>query len=77
MLPSFFDNFLTMILQGLGGVITDMVSFYTMSSTVLNHITHRSLKAAYALYTVSTATPLQQLMKDILIIAKAVSISIY
>ncbi|KAF5889680.1 Glycylpeptide N-tetradecanoyltransferase 1, partial [Clarias magur] len=61
----------TYVVEGLGGVITDMVSFYTVSSTVLNNITHRSLKAAYALYTVTTATPLQQLMKDILIIAKA------
>ncbi|KAB5555422.1 hypothetical protein PHYPO_G00034050 [Pangasianodon hypophthalmus] len=61
----------TYVVEGLGGVITDMVSFYIMSSTVLNHHTHRNLKAAYALYTVSTGTPLQQLMEDVLIIAKA------
>ncbi|KAI4872371.1 hypothetical protein NFI96_010135 [Prochilodus magdalenae] len=61
----------TYVVEGSGGVITDMVSFYTLSSTVLNHLAHRSLKAAYGLYTVTTATPLQQLMEDILIIAKA------
>lgn len=66
-----------MSLQDLGGAITDMVSFYTLSSTVLNHLIHRSLKAAHALYTVTTATPLQQLMEDVLILAKAVSLSIY
>lgn len=54
-----------------------MVSFYTLSWTVLNHPTHQSLKAAYSLYTVTTATPLQQLMEDVLIVAKAVSLSIY
>lgn len=74
-LLSFTDICRTLFLQGLDGVITDMVSFYTLSSTVLNHLTHRSLKAAYTLYTVATATPLQQLMEDVLIIAKAVSLS--
>ncbi|XP_066519035.1 glycylpeptide N-tetradecanoyltransferase 1b [Hoplias malabaricus] len=61
----------TYVVEGSDGVITDMVSFYTVSSTVLNHLVHRSLKAAYSLYTVTTKTPLQQLMEDILIIAKA------
>ncbi|XP_060717039.1 glycylpeptide N-tetradecanoyltransferase 1b isoform X1 [Tachysurus vachellii] len=61
----------TYVVEGLGGVITDMVSFYTMTSTVLNHLIHRSLKSAHALYTVTTVTPLQQLMEDVLVIAKA------
>ncbi|XP_053494997.1 glycylpeptide N-tetradecanoyltransferase 1b [Ictalurus furcatus] len=61
----------TYVVEGFGGVLTDMVSFYTLSSTVLNHLSYRSLKAAYALYTVTTATPLQQLMEDVLVIAKA------
>lgn len=54
-----------------------MVNFYTLSSTILNHSIYRSLKAAHALYTITTATPPQQLMEDILIIAKAVSLSRY
>ncbi|XP_076856296.1 glycylpeptide N-tetradecanoyltransferase 1b [Brachyhypopomus gauderio] len=61
----------TYVVEGPDGVITDVVSFYTMSSTVLNHLVHRSLKAAYALYTVATATPVQQLMEDVLVISKA------
>ncbi|XP_017548671.1 glycylpeptide N-tetradecanoyltransferase 1b isoform X3 [Pygocentrus nattereri] len=61
----------TYVVEGADGVITDMVSFYTLSSTVLNHLAHRSLKAAYALYTVTTATSLQQLIEDILVKAKA------
>ncbi|XP_072523802.1 glycylpeptide N-tetradecanoyltransferase 1b [Salminus brasiliensis] len=61
----------TYVVEGSDGAVTAMVSFYTMSSIVLNHLVHRRLKAAYALYAVTTATPLQQLMEDILIIAKA------
>ncbi|XP_046710513.1 glycylpeptide N-tetradecanoyltransferase 1b [Silurus meridionalis] len=61
----------TYVVEDLGGEVTDLVSFYTLTSTVLNHHTHHSLKAAYSLYTVTTATPLQQLIEDVLIIAKA------
>ncbi|XP_062859920.1 glycylpeptide N-tetradecanoyltransferase 1b [Trichomycterus rosablanca] len=66
------DNVIdTYVVEGSDRVITDMVSFYTLSSTVLNHSAYRSLKAAYTLYTVSTVTPLQQLMEDVLIMAKS------
>jgi len=49
--------------------ITDMVSFYHLSSSVLNNPKHQILKVAYSWYTVSTKTPICELMKDILIIA--------
>merc|ERR1719219_997787 len=42
---------------GSPGTITDFVSFYTLPSTVMNHPTHSSIKAAYSFYNVSTATP--------------------
>uniref|UniRef100_W5KFS1 Glycylpeptide N-tetradecanoyltransferase n=1 Tax=Astyanax mexicanus TaxID=7994 RepID=W5KFS1_ASTMX len=61
----------TYVVEGTDGTITAVMSFYTMSSIVLNHLVHRRLKAAYALYAVTTATPVQQIMEDILIIAKA------
>ncbi|TSK14618.1 1-phosphatidylinositol 4,5-bisphosphate phosphodiesterase delta-3-A [Bagarius yarrelli] len=61
----------TYVVEGLGGKITDLVSFYTRSSTVLNHPTYRGLKSAHAFYTVTTVTPLKQLMEDVLIIAKS------
>lgn len=61
----------TYVVESINGPITDMVSFYTQSSLVLNHPVHKSLKAACALYCISKATPLQQLMEDILIICKA------
>ncbi|VEL14235.1 unnamed protein product [Protopolystoma xenopodis] len=55
------------------GVITDMVSFYTLPSTVMNQKTYTQLKAAYSFYNVCTATPFTTLMRDCLISARDVS----
>ena len=57
-------------------VITDMVSFYTLPSTVMSHPTHNKLKAAYSFYNVSTVTPWVDLIGDALVLAKKV-ISVY
>ena len=53
-------------------VITDMVSFYTLPSTVMSHPTHSKLKAAYSFYNVSTVTPWVDLIGDALVLAKKV-----
>jgi glycylpeptide N-tetradecanoyltransferase len=55
---------------GSPGTLTDFVSFYTLPSTVMNHPTHTSIKAAYSFYNVSTATPWVELMQDALVLAK-------
>ncbi|KAG1672392.1 Glycylpeptide N-tetradecanoyltransferase 2 [Nymphon striatum] len=52
------------------GVVTDMVSFYTLPSSIMDHPVHKMLKAAYSFYNVSTKTPLVDLMTDALIVAK-------
>ena len=54
-------------------VITDMVSFYTLPSTVMSHPTHNLLKAAYSFYNVSTVTPWVDLIGDALVLAKKVN----
>ncbi|CAG0879797.1 unnamed protein product [Cyprideis torosa] len=59
------------------GKITDFVSFYTLPSTVVNHPVHKTLKAAYAFYNVSTATPWIELMQDALISAKAQGFDVF
>lgn len=56
------------------GNVTDMVSFYTLPSSIMHHQTHKLLKAAYSFYNVFTKTPLLDLMTDALIVAKNVSI---
>lgn len=60
-------------LQSAPGEVTDFLSFYTLPSTIMNHPTHKSLKAAYSFYNVHTKTPLLDLMSDALILAKSVS----
>lgn len=50
--------------------ITDMVSFYTLPSTVMHHPVHRSIKAAYSYYNVAKKTKLVDLMRSALITAR-------
>jgi len=52
------------------GQVTDMISFYTLPSTVMHHPVHKQLKAAYSFYNVCHKTPLIDLMQDALILAK-------
>lgn len=64
--------FLLSSLQNANGEVTDFLSFYTLPSTIMNHPTHKSLKAAYSFYNVHTQTPLLDLMSDALVLAKMV-----
>lgn len=57
-------------------IVTDLVSFYTLPSTIMHHPTYRTLKAAYSFYNVSTKTPWVDLMQDALISARDVSINL-
>lgn len=52
------------------GRITDLLSFYTLPSSILGHPEHTELRAAYMYYVVPGATPLKQLINDALILAK-------
>ncbi|GLC41027.1 hypothetical protein PLESTB_000951000 [Pleodorina starrii] len=53
------------------GRLTDLVSFYTLPSSILGHPQHTELKAAYLYYTVATSVPLRQLVSDAMILAAA------
>jgi len=59
------------------GKITDFVSFYTLPSSVMHHPVHKSLKAAYSFYNVSTATAWPDLMGDALIVAKNAGFDVF
>ena len=59
------------------GKLTDFVSFYTLPSTVMNHPTHNTIKAAYSFYNVSTATPWSDLMGDALVLAKKANFDVF
>ncbi|XP_049535215.1 glycylpeptide N-tetradecanoyltransferase [Anopheles darlingi] len=59
------------------GEITDMVSYYTLPSTVMHHAVHKYVKAAYSFYNVSTKTPWLDLMNDGLISAKNLGFDVF
>lgn len=51
------------------GNATDLLSFYTLPSTVIGHEQYPTLKAAYMFYTVPNTVQVAQLMNDALILA--------
>ncbi|XP_058118917.1 glycylpeptide N-tetradecanoyltransferase [Anopheles ziemanni] len=59
------------------GSITDMVSYYTLPSTVMHHAVHKYVKAAYSFYNVATSTPWLDLMNDALISAKNLGFDVF
>jgi len=50
--------------------VTDLISFYSLPSTILKSTQHSTLFAAYSWYNVATSQDLIQLVNDSLIIAK-------
>lgn len=71
--PGIVDSF---IVEN-NGEVTDMVSFYTLPSTVMHHPVHHTLKAAYSFYNVSMLTPWVELMQDALISAKNAGFDVF
>ncbi|XP_075437482.1 glycylpeptide N-tetradecanoyltransferase 1 isoform X2 [Ascaphus truei] len=67
----------TFVVETADGSITDFISFYTLPSTIMNHPTHKTLKAAYSFYNVHTKTPLVDLMNDALILAKSKGFDVF
>ncbi|XP_055376250.1 glycylpeptide N-tetradecanoyltransferase [Condylostylus longicornis] len=59
------------------GEITDMVSYYSLPSTVMHHPVHKQVKAAYSFYNVSSGTPWLELMNDALISAKNIQMDVF
>uniref|UniRef100_A0A7R9V3N1 Glycylpeptide N-tetradecanoyltransferase n=1 Tax=Chlamydomonas euryale TaxID=1486919 RepID=A0A7R9V3N1_9CHLO len=59
------------VVESASGEITDMLSFYTLPSTILGHPEHNELRAAYMYYTVPGSTTLTALLHDAMILAAA------
>lgn len=72
--PGIIDCF---IVEGKDGSITDFVSYYTLPSTVVYHPVHKTMKAAYSFYNVSTKTPWMELMMDALVTAKNAGFDVF
>merc|ERR1719378_259214 len=50
------------------GKLTDLISFYNLPSTVINHPKHSTIKAAYTFYIVPNKHSIKQLMSDALVL---------
>jgi glycylpeptide N-tetradecanoyltransferase len=58
------------VLENSDGVVTDLISFYSLPSSVLNHDVHKTLNAAYSFYNVANSLSYKDLIKNALILAK-------
>ncbi|XP_030829999.1 glycylpeptide N-tetradecanoyltransferase 2 [Strongylocentrotus purpuratus] len=63
-------NIVSAYVAEVDGVLTDMISFYTLPSSIMHHPVHKQLKAAYAFYNVTTRSTWETLMLDALTLAK-------
>jgi len=59
------------------GAVTDLLSFYTLPSTIMNHPEYNTLKAAYSYYNVATTVDWDVLMGDALILAKQLDFDVF
>lgn len=50
--------------------LTDMVSFYSLPSSIIRHPLHSVLYAAYAFCIAAMATPITELVRDVLVLAR-------
>mmetsp|Transcript_52537 Transcript_52537/g.87148 ORF Transcript_52537/g.87148 Transcript_52537/m.87148 type:complete len:481 (-) Transcript_52537:742-2184(-) len=57
--------------------LTDMLSFYSLPSTILGNDKHRTLRAAYCYYYFTTKTTLLHLLTDALILAKRLDFDVF
>uniref|UniRef100_A0A158Q719 Glycylpeptide N-tetradecanoyltransferase n=1 Tax=Elaeophora elaphi TaxID=1147741 RepID=A0A158Q719_9BILA len=53
-----------------GKKVTDLISFYSLPSSVMHHPQYKSIRAAYSFYNVATSVTLKQLINDALILAR-------
>lgn len=65
------------VVEDENGKITDLVSYYSLPSTVMHHPVHKTVRAAYSFYNVSTKTAWTDLMNDALISAKNINMDVF
>jgi len=67
----------TFVIESSNQEITDLVSFYTLPSTIIGNPNYKTLKAAYSYYNIATTVPLQQLVNDALVFAKQLGFDVF
>lgn len=59
------------------GKVTDLISFYSLPSTIMHNPLHKKIRAAYSFYNVAGSVPLNRLMNDALILAKNLGFDVF
>lgn len=59
------------------GQVTDIASFYSLPSSVLQHPAIHAIECAYAYYQVPGTTDLESLMRDVLVLARAAGFDVF
>lgn len=59
------------------GIITDFISFYTITTQIIGDDKYKELKVAYSFYNVSTRTGWDELMSEALIICKQLGFDVF
>jgi len=59
------------------GKVTDLVSFYELPSTIMNHPKYNGMRAAYSYYNVAKTVAWDKLMYDALILAKQLDFDVF
>merc|ERR1712129_478074 len=57
--------------------ITDLVSFYELPSTIMNHPKYNGMRAAYSYYNVAQSVAWDKLMYDALVLAKQLDFDVF
>lgn len=79
-MPSDKDVVYTYVVENDNNQLTDLVSFYALPSSILDHPKHTKINAAYAYYNVidgSSPDRIRALMRDSLILAKRNDFDVY
>ncbi|KAI6240079.1 Glycylpeptide N-tetradecanoyltransferase [Aphelenchoides fujianensis] len=65
------------VIEDAEGKATDLVSFYSLPSTVVDNPKHNRIEAAYAFYNVATSRTMGELVNDALILARDAGFDVY
>ena len=64
------DNVVNTYVIETNGKVTDMLSYYYLNSTIINHPKYKKLCAVYSFYNVAATVDMTELMRNSLILAK-------
>lgn len=71
------DVIYSYVIENSEGKVTDLVSFYSLPSSIMHNPLHKRIRAAYSFYNVASSVPLNRLMNDALIVSKNLGFDVF